>query len=293
MIFVDRNKVKTPDILVDNRKKGKKETKKNAIYAIKGEYEKMSFSAYREPDVKEALIELFKGKCAYCESKFLHVYSGDVEHFRPKGEIEEAIPNKIPGYYWLAADWSNLLLSCRNCNQKLKHQIFGMTQKQTMGKMNQFPLINGFKHIQTHRTYSRKIASEEKNRLLINPCIENPEKYFKYDSMGVIKAKNTAGKDFEMAERSIAVYALQRMPLVQAREKVHIEISAQMQRVLEAVNNLNESMNNPSRAKFRVVFDKILKRELIKLKQFTKDEEEYAGMARELVNDFMDRYFTK
>lgn len=293
MIFVDRNKVKFPDILLDNTKKGKKETKKNTTYALKGEYDKMSFSAYREPDVKEALIELFKGKCAYCESKFLHVYSGDVEHFRPKGEITEATPNKIPGYYWLAADWSNLLLSCRNCNQKLKHQIFGKTQKETMGKMNQFPLYNGIKHIQSHKANSKKIKEEEDNRLLINPCIEKPENYFKYDSVGVIKSKTTTVKTSQMAEKSIAVYALQRMPLVQAREKVHIEINAQMQRVLEAVTNLNESMSNPSLTNMKVVFDKILKREMIKLKKFMNDDEEYAGMARQIVNDFMDKFLPK
>jgi len=288
MIYVERNRVKVPDILVDELKKGKKETKKNIQFANNGEFEKMSFSAYSESDVKDALIELFKGKCAYCESKFLHVYPGDVEHFRPKGEIEEATPNKKPGYYWLAADWTNLLLSCRNCNQKLKHQIFGKVQKETMGKMNQFPLDKDFKHIQNHKTYSKKISAEEQNRLLINPCIENPESYFKYESAGVIKPKVSAGKYFQMAEKSITVYVLQRMSLVQAREKVYIEIKAQMQRVLEAVTNLNDSMSKPALKDKRIVFDKILKREMVRLKKFTNDDEEYAGMARQIVNDFIN-----
>lgn len=290
MIFVDRNRVKVPDILIDETKKGKKETKKNIQFAIAGEFEKMTYSAYSETDVKDALIQLFKGKCAYCESKFLHVYSGDVEHFRPKGEIEEATPNKKPGYYWLAAEWTNLLLSCRNCNQKLKHQIFGKVQKETMGKMNQFPLDKGFKHIQSHKNNLKKISAEEQNRLLINPCIEKPENYFKYESAGVIKPKVATGKDFQMAEKSIAVYVLQRMPLVQAREKVYIEITAQMQRVLEAVANLNDSISKPALKDKRVVFDKILKREMVRLKKFTNDEEEYAGMARQIVNEFINTF---
>jgi len=290
MIFVDRNRVKVPDILIDETKKGKRETKKNTQFANDGDFDKMTYSAYSEPDVKDALIELFKGKCAYCESRFLHVYSGDVEHFRPKGEIEEATPNKKPGYYWLAADWTNLLLSCRNCNQKLKHLIFGKLEKETMGKMNQFPLDNGFKHIQSHKTYTKNITAEEQNRLLINPCIEKPENYFKYESVGVIKPKVTTGKDFQMAEKSIAIYVLQRMPLVQAREKVYIEITAQMQRVLEAVTNLNDSMSKPDFKDKRVVFDKVLKREMIRLKKFTNDDEEYAGMARQIVNDFINTF---
>lgn len=290
MIFVDRNRVKVPDILIDLTKKGKKETEKNIQFSNKKAFKKMSYSAYSHSDVKDALIELFKGKCAYCESKFLHVYSGDVEHFRPKGEIEDATPNKEPGYYWLAADWTNLLLSCRNCNQKLKHQVFGKLQKETMGKMNRFPLDNGFKHIQSHKLYSKEIKNEELNRLLINPCIEKPETFFKYESAGVIKPKNIKGKDFKMAETSITVYVLQRMPLVQAREKVQIEIKAQMQRVLEAVTNLDESMSNPALKNMRVVFDKVLKREMFRLKQFTNDDEEYAGMARQIINDFIDTF---
>lgn len=290
MIFVDRSKVKVPDILVDSTKKGKKETEKNIHFADKKQYGKMKFTTYSEPEVKEALIELFKCKCAYCESKFLHVYSGDVEHFRPKGEIEEATQSKVPGYYWLAADWSNLLLSCRNCNQKLKHHIFGKLQKETMGKMNQFPLDNGFEHIQSHKLYSTTISVEEENRLLINPCIENPEDYFIYDSEGVIKPKIASGKEFRMAEKSISVYVLQRMPLVQARKKIYIEISAQMQRVLEAVTNLNDSISNPALHCKRVVFDKILKREIVRLKKFTNDNEEYTGMARQIINEFIDKF---
>ncbi len=288
MIFVDRNRVKAPDILIDATKKGKKETEKNIQFANKKAFKKMSYSAYSHPDVKDALIELFKGKCAYCESKFLHVYSGDVEHFRPKGEIEDATPNKKPGYYWLAADWTNLLLSCRNCNQKLKHQVFGKLVKETMGKMNQFPLDSGFKHIQSHKTYSKEIKNEELNRLLINPCIENPENYFKYDADGVITPKKTKGKDFKMAEKSIAVYVLQRMPLVQAREKVQIEITAQMQRVLEATKNLSDNMNKPALKDKRIVFEKVLKREMVRLNKFITDDEEFVGMARQIVYDFIN-----
>ncbi len=290
MIFVERSRVKVPDILIDETKKGMKETKKNTEYADVGEFEKMSFTAYREVDVKEALIELFNGKCAYCESRFLHVYSGDVEHFRPKGEIEEAFPSKKPGYYWLAADWTNLFLSCRNCNQKLKHQIFGTPQKVTMGKMNQFPLDNGFKHIQSHNNYQKFYSDEDQQRLLINPCIENPEIFFQYESMGVIKPRVATGKEFIMAETSIAVYVLQRMPLVQMREKVQIEIKAQMQRVLEALTNLNDHMNSPGPANKRVVLDKVLKRELVRLFMFTNDEEEYAGMARQIIADFIKTF---
>lgn len=37
---------------------------------------------YRHPQIKAALKEETREKCAYCESKFLHVTHGDVEHGR-------------------------------------------------------------------------------------------------------------------------------------------------------------------------------------------------------------------
>lgn len=61
---------------------------------------------FRHPEVKEVLIKETHGKCAYCESKLLHVHHGDVEHIFPKS-LE---PAKI-------YDWNNLTLACEICNQ--------------------------------------------------------------------------------------------------------------------------------------------------------------------------------
>jgi uncharacterized protein (TIGR02646 family) len=62
---------------------------------------------YRHPAIKRALVSMFHGKCAYCESKILHVDYGHIEHFRPKSK---------PEFRSLAFEWSNLLLSCGVCN---------------------------------------------------------------------------------------------------------------------------------------------------------------------------------
>lgn len=60
---------------------------------------------YGHEDIKEALIEETKGKCAYCESKVRHITYGDIEHVVPKSEEPER---------WF--DWSNLTLACDICN---------------------------------------------------------------------------------------------------------------------------------------------------------------------------------
>src|ERR1700712_3696718 len=53
---------------------------------------------YGHQKVKEALIIIQDGKCCFCESKFLHVSYGDVEHFRPKaGWVQDSEPLNKPG----------------------------------------------------------------------------------------------------------------------------------------------------------------------------------------------------
>lgn len=62
-------------------------------------------SRYRHPDVKSALVLETHGKCAYCESKLLHITYGDVEHISPKSHDFDSI-----------FKWENLTLACDVCN---------------------------------------------------------------------------------------------------------------------------------------------------------------------------------
>jgi uncharacterized protein (TIGR02646 family) len=62
---------------------------------------------YKHEDIKKALIDMFRGKCAYCESYITHIDYGHIEHFKPKG---------TPAYYELAVEWDNLFLACGRCN---------------------------------------------------------------------------------------------------------------------------------------------------------------------------------
>ena len=71
---------------------------------------------YRSTEVKEVLQRLQHNKCCYCERKT----SGQIDHFRPKGAIRQGKGSNrvLPGYYWLAYHWDNLLLACEDCNLK-------------------------------------------------------------------------------------------------------------------------------------------------------------------------------
>ena len=78
---------------------------------------------YAHNQVKIALEELFKRKCAYCEHP-LQRFDWEVEHFRPHGAVQEEPDH--PGYYWLAYHFDNLFPSCIWCNQKRNRRQRGV-----------------------------------------------------------------------------------------------------------------------------------------------------------------------
>jgi len=143
-------------------------------------------------ELKWHLFELFHGKCAYCESKTLHVAYGDVEHFRPKSKVEEDTGH--PGYYWLAYAETNLLPSCTLCNQ-------------ARGKMAHFP-VEGI-----HSRIPDDLLNEKP--LLLNPYNKeiNPFHHLEFGPMGEALARNFS----PYGEQSRKFYHLNRPDLSAAR----------------------------------------------------------------------------
>jgi len=80
---------------------------------------------YNHPEIKQALEDETHGKCAYCESKIRHISYGDIEHILPKNK--DARPE-------LYVEWSNLTLSCEQCNRSGKRTYYNP----------QLPLINPY-----------------------------------------------------------------------------------------------------------------------------------------------------
>jgi hypothetical protein len=97
-------------------------------------------------DLKEHLITLFSRKCGYCEARFTPTSFGDVEHFRPKGRVDEDKNHK--GYYWLAYEPTNYLPACQICNEAAKR--------------DHFPIAGT-------RAYSENDPLDDEEPLLINP----------------------------------------------------------------------------------------------------------------------------
>ncbi len=264
MISIERPQA--PDFLNDPKEIWVKETIKAIEYysSIPPKNTAFKFKAYNNERLKDELKKIFT-KCAYCESKYESVYDGDVEHFRPKGSIVEKNP-RTPGYYWLANEWNNLLLSCQHCNQKRKHVI--KANKIPLGKQDQFPLSDESTRVSSP-TNTQNIEFEK--RLLLNPCLENPDEHFDYDpTEGVIITKS------DMAKKSVDVYALRRPKLVEARKETLEDLFHQMNVVKRELDRYNTNQPNE--------YDKEFER--LK-KKFASNDSQYAGMGRFFIRKFL------
>jgi len=182
-----------------------KESCKEKIEEVLKEGNKHKFSNYfyAAESVKITLNAIYHKKCAYCESNIDAGASLEVEHFRPKNKVQET---EHTGYYWLAYEWSNLLLACEKCNGKShksnKFPIEGVRVEQPI-----FENGNLITHIESDYFLAEKA-------LLLNPEIDDVEKLFIFKPDGTIKGLNNR------AEKSIEIYGLDRESLKIARKKI-------------------------------------------------------------------------
>jgi uncharacterized protein (TIGR02646 family) len=141
---------------------------------------------YRSDSVKGDLNLIYNGKCAFCEQ----TPAGSppqVEHFRPKGGVTGV---DHTGYYWLAYEWSNLLLSCGNCNST---------------KGNNFDLFNNVDRVEYPSILSDGI-DEYANFILhrpliierpklLNPEIDDPQRHLAFTPSGEIFHLSDRGEE--------------------------------------------------------------------------------------------------
>ncbi len=117
---------------------------------------------WNRSDVRGLLYAQQGQVCAYCGSRLPFNDRGDVEHFRPKSSVREAPDHG--GYWWLAYDADNYILSCRVCNSNRKS--------------NRFPLRANA----TRRATFRGVTSVgQEARLLPDPTHDNLELLVTYD----------------------------------------------------------------------------------------------------------------
>ena len=128
---------------------GRKRLKKHRYYSAKA--------------VKLLLLQAHHPKCCFCEKGFLPA-NLHIEHFRPKNGFRQSLSqgqDELPGYYWLAYHWDNLLLSCFDCNSKWKKTFF--------------PLANPRERARSHHD---DISMERP--LFLDPAELNPREHIQF-----------------------------------------------------------------------------------------------------------------
>jgi uncharacterized protein (TIGR02646 family) len=167
-------------------------------------------SLWGAKDVRDALWTMQNKKCGYCERRREVNRESDIDHFRPKAEVTFAPGHK--GYWWLAYKWTNLLFSCRHCNQSYK--------------LNHFPVPDETKRV---RSEAEDVRSER--AYLIDPCgdMDDPESCFTYyvkelklgsgrrQFLAYIQARPDEAWNQQRAEKTIDVLQLNRKELREER----------------------------------------------------------------------------
>ncbi|RKN79784.1 HNH endonuclease family protein [Ulvibacterium marinum] len=178
-------------------------------------------------DLKPHFMKAQHQKCGYCEIQVSA--HGDVEHYRPKSELQELVAEgtelansrklkgrKIPaitekGYWWLAYEWENYLLSCAICNQKYKSALFPIAPKRKARNHGVFKAED-----------PKKTDVRKEKPLLINPFEKDldPYEHFEFLRSGVIKARNNDPRGKE----TIRVCGLRRISLSRQRGPRAVQI---------------------------------------------------------------------
>ncbi len=309
MIRVDRRRVPRPEVLAPGGAAEAELKACRAFYrpragepddAAEGERKRsFKFKVYKHQTIKDALMRLFRGKCAYCESCFSATQPMDVEHWRPKSL-----------YWWLAASWENLLPSCIDCNRARNQEVLGKKTdekdrgKSKVGKSDLFPLEPG-----TPRAKIEGTESEE-HPLLLNPCTEDPAEHLEFlpltaferptagsgkrrrrpmYALGVVRARQSVRQGGLKAQKSIDVYGLNRSGLVQARAERRLLITGKMFTVRALAQLLGELESERAEKRLIHLVEDLISHEMARLKRFLGAGQPFAGMAEQIIKPFVEK----
>jgi uncharacterized protein (TIGR02646 family) len=164
---------------LDRRKRGQRQAPEEPLLLL------------GETALVSALLKLFEGKCAYCESPLESGF--DIDRFRPPREAMDMSGHMDDPdlYWWLAYDWENLYPACPGCST---------------AKGSRFPVRGRRAQPET-----RGVELSEEQRLLLDPCVDDPEGELRFSVDGTVAGVTERG------QISVEVFALNRRELVRAR----------------------------------------------------------------------------
>ena len=147
---------------------------------------------WRMLDLRQALLKVFNGCCAFCESPLTPGERNNVGLFRPRERAMQLDGTvSVEHYWWLAYRWENLYTICGECNSH---------------KGSRFP-------VKGRRAAPHTEVSNE-DAMLLDPCAEDPEPQLDFSDQGTVKGTT------DRARTTIDVFGLNRMSLVKRRRDV-------------------------------------------------------------------------
>ena len=288
-----------PDLAGDDSPGGKERTKAEKLYDkldadpekdVSADF-KFEFKAYKRAGVKAALHRIFKGKCAYCETRYSTTQPMDVEHWRPKGLANrgEDLPDMRPGYYWLAADWHNLLPSCIDCNRARLQVVPPQNDEVKLGKANQFPVEDEAKRVPNHHADGQ---IDDEVPLILHPCVDDPTEHLEFTADAVVQPRlDSTGAASEKGEHSIDVYALNRSGLVLSRKEV-LDLIVQRKFAIRHLMEIHDEVQGlpagQRKERLEMLVEELLLHELKALRELTGPERRYSMLATQFVTEFLD-----
>lgn len=266
MIHVDRSRVPRPSFL-DSDQANEERAAAKAAFTGQGRsrQHRFEFQVYRQPQVRDPLNELFYGKCAYCEVKVAATGPPFVELYRPKASVQESPEH--PGYWWLATDWDNMLISCMDCNRVRLHA------GEKAGKGNRFPLVD-----ESKRAFHPGEETRERP-LLLDPCRDDPESHLVFDAKGRVVS------DTPFGQTSISVLGLNRAGLVEARSAAATQAVGMIDRMTALIKLGEEIKAGKARDQWRAN----VRSDVAALRALTEASQEFAALKRQLVRPMLDR----
>lgn len=251
-------------------------------FVTKGLVDGFGFEAYSQTEVKAALNAWTGRRCAYCEAYYGATHPQDTEHYRPKGRIDTDAGNVQPAYWWLAADWDNLLPSCIDCNRIQWHEFADGTLHRS-GKGELFPLADEAKRA------TAKGAEVHEVPLLLDPCRDEPADFIDFvedggSSIARPRDTDTTSLPARRARASIDIYGLNRPGLVIERTTELERVKLSLRHVVRMARQMG-SASPEEQAEIEQDFDD----EVRFLRRNASGENGFAAMSKPLIEPVFAR----
>lgn len=153
------------------------------------------FRSCREiPGFMDMLSRAFSNKCVYCERVLGKARDRELSLIRPSQlECEHSEKPGQDHYWWLNWEWSNLVLTCHQCN---------------WNKGASFPIAGS-----QVKVGGRGLSLQNEKPLLLDPCLDFPDEHLLFKDDGEVVAADGSIE----GRTTIDILDLNRSELVQAR----------------------------------------------------------------------------